>query len=260
MRGIAKFFDIFDVSIINMGIRKLLFVVLVSLPLFMSAQKKAVWNKPLYDSYLYHFGFSFSLGALDFSVDHAGDFLDETIFDTVYSVEGIRRPIFGASIVTNLKLNDNFDLRFVPGLAFGQRDLQYLYLTDEKTPSGEDIFSYHDMKIESTYLQFPLLIKYRAVRENNYRPYIIAGLNYTYDLATRKKVKEEEKPKIRLNKHDVLLEVGFGVDSYLPYFKFSTELRFSYGLMNMIADDGSQYSQVFDKLGTKMVTLAIYFE
>lgn len=238
-----------------MGLRRILILGIILLPLLGNAQKKKIWNKPLYDSYTFHFGFSFSAGILDFSVGHTGDFLDESISDTIYSVEGIKKPIFGASIVGNLKLTDNFDLRFIPGLAFGQRDLQYLQNLPDR--GG---YSYHTMKIESTYLQFPLLIKYRAVRQNNYRPYLIAGINYTMDLATRKKVKEEEKPKIRLNRHDVLLEAGFGVDSYLPFFKFSTELKFSYGLMNMVNYDKSEYSLVFDRLGTKMVTLAIYFE
>lgn len=241
-----------------MGMRKLSIILVLLLPLLVFGQKQKVWNKPLYDSHLYHFGFSFSAGTLDFSVDHHKDFLKESVFDTIYSVEGLRKPIFGASIVTNLKLNDNFDLRFIPGLAFGQRDLEYLNnVPDEQ---GNENYYIHAMKIESTFLQFPLLIKYRAVRQNNYRPYIIAGVNYTLDLATRKKVKEEEKPKIRLNKHDVLLEAGFGVDSYLPYFKFSTEIKFSYGLMNMINYDDTQYSTVFNRLGTKMVTVAIYFE
>ena len=67
-------------------------------------------------------------------------------------------------------------------------------------------------------------------------------------------------PKIRLNRQDILLEMGFGVDYYLPYFKFTTELRFSYGLLNMVNYDDSQLTRVYDRLGSKMVTLTIYFE
>ncbi len=249
-------------TINHMTIKKALILVLLFIPTAIFAQKAKVWNKPLYDSYQYHFGFAFSLGSLDFAVDHSDDFNNLDIMDTVYAVTGYSKPIFGASIVGNLKLNNNFDLRFIPGLAFGQRDLKYLVTKDE----GET-FSYRNMKIESTFLQFPLLIKYRAVRENNYRPYLILGVNYTIDFATRKKVKEEEKPKINLNKHDLLIEAGFGIDYYLPFFKFTTELKFSYGLMNVVnysydaEDRESQiYADVFDRLGTKMVTLTIFFE
>jgi hypothetical protein len=55
------------------------------------------------------------------------------------------------------------------------------------------------MKIESTLLQFPLLFKYRAQRESNYR-HMCFWFYPAIDLATKKKVKEEEKPKISLNK------------------------------------------------------------
>ncbi len=242
-----------------MKLKKGIILLLLLIPATIFAQKAKVWNKPLYDSYRYHFGFAFSLGVLDFSVDHSDDFNNLDVMDSVYSVVGHAKPIFGASIVGNLKLNNNFDLRFIPGLSFGQRDLQYLV-------KGEGVdFMYVNRVIESTFLQFPLLVKYRAVRENNYRPYLIAGVNYTIDLATRKKIKvpaiePDFFPKTKLNKHDILIEAGFGIDYYLPYFKFTTELKFSYGLMNIVNYDDSEYSQVFDRLGTKMVTLSIFFE
>jgi len=54
--------------------------------------------------------------------------------------------------------------------------------------------------------------------------------------------------------------MGFGVDYYLPFFKFSTELRFSYGLMNVVNFDNTQYTKIYDRLGSKMVTLVVYFE
>jgi hypothetical protein len=226
------------------------------LPLSLFAQKAKVWNKPLYDVYPYHFGFAFTFGILDFSVAHSNYFLHQPDTSTIFSIEGQAQPFFGASMVSNLRLNDNLDLRFIPGLHFGQRKLTYIMLDEadhSKTVS-------HTMKIESTFLQFPLLLKYRAVRQNNYRPYLIGGVNYALDLATRKKIKDEEQPKIRLNSQDVYLEVGFGVDSYLPFFKFSTELRFSYGLMNVVNYDDTRYTKVFDRLGSKMTTLVIYFE
>ncbi len=222
-------------------------------------QKTKVWNKPLYDAYPYHFGFSFTTGMLDFSYNPSDALIDN---DSVYSVEGTPGAVFGASMVTNLRLGDNFDLRFLPGLLFGQRKLTYHL--NEKTylnPLAPDSsFVYHTMNIESTILQFPLLLKYRATRENNYRPYVVVGANYFMDLATRKKIPEEEVPKIRLKRNDILMEIGVGVDSYLPYFKFSTELKFSYGLLNIAADDGTELTKIYDRLGNKMLTLSIYFE
>jgi hypothetical protein len=237
-----------------MRLKKLIFIMLM-LPLALFAQKSKVWNKPLYDAYPYHFGFAFNLGVLDFSVKHS-DYFASAANDSIFSVEGQARPLFGASMVANYRLSNSFDLKFVPGLYFGQRDLNYLYIPEQ----GLTDTVLHTMKIESTFLQFPLLIKYRAVRQNNYRPYFVFGASYGIDLAARKKIKEEEKPKIRLERHDIFLEMGFGIDYYLPYFKLSTELRFSYGLMNVVSYDDTQYTQVYDKLGSKMVSLIVYFE
>lgn len=239
---------------VEMRLKKLIFILFI-IPIGLYAQKPKAWNKPLYDAYPYHFGFAFSFGVLDFSVKHSDYFLNQNP-DSIFSVEGIAKPLFGASMVTNLRLTENLDLRFIPGLYFGQRDLNYLHIPE----SGATDTSMHTMKIESTFLQFPLLFKYRSTRENNYRPYLIFGASYGIDLAARKKIKMEEMPKIRLQRHDIFLELGAGIDYYLPFFKFSTELRFSYGLMNVVSYDNTKYTKVYDKLGSKMVTLVIYFE
>lgn len=242
-----------------MMIKNILLLIVLIFPLAIFAQKSEAWNKPLYDVYPYHYGFAFSAGIMDFSVSLADSFLEEgSELDSIRSVEGKSGPVFGASMVGNLRLSPNWDLRFLPGLYFGQRNLEYLLVDVDE--NGEDYVYFHTMKIESTLLQFPLLLKYRAIRQNNYRPYVVFGTNYAIDFAARKKIKEVEQPKIRLNKHDVYIEVGAGIDYYLPYFKLSTEIRFSYGLLNMVNYDGTQYTNVFDRLGSKMVTLLVYFE
>lgn len=219
------------------------------------AQKKRPWCKPFYDAEPYHFGFAFSLGKSGFCVSYSGEFNN---LDTVYSVEYSGGALFGASMVFNLKLTDNFDLRTLPGLSFSQRTLSYLLEDDEI--SLDKALRKHDMKIESTLLQFPTCIKYRATRESNYRPYIYMGINPAIDLASRKKIKPEEAPKIRLKKFDIYAEVGIGLDNYLKYFKYSTELKFSIGLLDMVKDDGTEYTRAFDRLGSKMVTLVLCFE
>ena len=150
--------------------RKLIVFLLVIFPSILWAQKQMAWNKPLYDAYPYHFGFAFTVGELDYSVSFSDAFKSNELggtggVDSVYSIEGSGKAIFGASIVGNLRLTDNWDLRFIPGLSFGQRNLTYIML-DSKI--GDTVS--HTMKIESTFLQFPLMIKYRSVRESNYRP------------------------------------------------------------------------------------------
>jgi hypothetical protein len=238
-----------------MSLKNLFFILLI-FPVTLFGQKSKPWNKALYDAMPYHYGFAFTGGIIDFSVSHVA--YSSQMTDSVYSVEGQAGAVFGASMVANKRLNENWDLRFIPGLYFGQRNLNYLY--SEIINEVDTAMISHTMKIETTLLQFPLLLKYRAQRQNNYRPYVVFGANYALDLAAKKKIKEEEQPKIRLNRNDVMLEMGFGVDYYLTYFKFSTELRFSYGLLNVVNYDNTEFTTVFDRLGSKMVTLLIYFE
>lgn len=232
-----------------------LLALIVALTNCVSAQKKRPWVTPLYDGEPYHFGFAFSLGKMGFVVDHSDNF---NALDTVYAIEYSGGALFGASMIFNLKLADNLDLRTQPGLLFAQRNLNY-FLRDDKIPADKQLHK-HDMKIESTLLQFPTSIKYRAIRESNYRPYLFCGLNPAIDLAARKKVAEEEKPKIKLKKFDVYAELGFGLDNYFTWFKYSTEIKFSFGLLDMVNRDNTEYTQAFNRLGSKMITLVLCFE
>ncbi|NJO91816.1 MAG: PorT family protein [Chloroflexia bacterium] len=160
--------------------------------------------------------------------------------------------------VSNLRLGEYWDLRFLINLSFGQRNLNYLIVED--TTVANPVLTKHKMKIASTYLEFPLLLKYKAMRINNYRPYLIAGINPKVDLAAQKKIKQEEMPKIRLNNLDVAWEVGAGIDFYLPYFKFSTELKYSGGIRNMVVPDGTQFTSAIKKMNSNIWTISLHFE
>jgi len=222
-------------------------------------QRKQVWNKPLYDSYPFHYGLAIGLNTMNMKIINSGSFF---MLDTVYSVESESQPGFSILMVTNLRLGENFDLRFTPGLVFGQRNLYYL-LRDQRddfsNPVDVNLYE-HVMRIESTFLTFPLLLKYRSSRLNNYRPYIIAGVNFCYDLESEKRIRVEEEPKIRLQRNDFYIEAGFGIDYYFPYFKFSTELKFSLGLFDILRRDGTEYTRAIEKINSRFVSLTFYFE
>ncbi len=228
----------------------ILVAVFISICFFADAQRKKVLNTPKYDLDPLHFGFTVGFNTMDFDI-YNSKFINN--FDTVYSVNTLRQAGFNLGIVSNLRLMPYLDLRFLPGISFGQRNLEYLV----RTNSG---FSKRVMKIESTFLEFPLEIKYKAKRINNYRPYLIAGLNYRLDLAARKEIKEEEKPMILLERDDLYYELGFGVDYYLPFFKFSTEIKYAVGLVNIIRPDGTEYSRAIEKMISNMVVVSFHFE
>ena len=121
------------------------------------------------------------------------------------------------------------------------------------------------MKIESSMLDFPLLVKYKAKRINNYRPYLLAGGSVRYDLAAKKNFDEEQKEYVILKPLDVYFETGFGIDFYLPYFKFSTELKLSFGLLNVmnsskISSTHPEYQRSLTKLNSNIVMFSLHFE
>lgn len=228
----------------------ILSIFLIVLIVGVDAQRKKVLNTPKYDLDQLHFGFTVGLNSMDFNIYNDKNIV---LFDTVYSVNAIRQTGFNLGIVSNLRLMRFLDLRFLPGISFGQRNLEYLVM-------GSNGFYRKTMKIESTFLEFPFLLKYKAKRINNYRPYLLAGLNYRLDLAARGKIKEEDRPMILLERHDLYYELGFGVDYYLPFFKFSTEIKYAVGLANVIRYDPTQYAFAIEKLVSNMVIVSFHFE
>lgn len=235
--------------------KKLIFIVLIFLTLGGFAQRKRVKNLPNYDRKRLHFGFTVGLNTMDFTIRNADNF---NSLDTVYAIENIKSMGFHLGPISNLRLGEYFDLRLLINLSFGQRDLTYKIAQDYS--SGDDPFKYHTMQIESIFIEFPLMIKYKAKRQNNYRPYLIGGVNPKIDLSAQKEIKDEERPKIRLNSYDLYYEMGFGIDYYLPYFKFSTEFKFAFGLNNMYIPDGSQFTNSMKYMHSKMFVVSLHFE
>ena len=121
---------------------------------------------------------------------------------------------FNLGIVAAYQMNHSFSLRFVPTLVFTQRNLDYKFRTVDNSIRMEKT------QIESTYLDFPLLLKYRSFRVNNFAAYLIGGLKYSIDLASNENVLNEDinKTIIKLARNSTSAEVGIGTDFFLPYF------------------------------------------
>ena len=215
-----------------------------------SAQHRKVLNTPKYDLDPLHFGFTVGFNSMDFNIYPSKDIVN---FDTVYSVNNVRQTGFNLGIVSNLRVCKFLDFRFLPGITFGQRNLEYLV-------RGSSGFYKKTMRIESTFLEFPFTFKYKAKRINNYRPYLLAGINYRIDLAARKEIKEEDRPMILLERHDLYYELGFGIDYYLPYFKLSTEIKYAVGLANVRRPDPTEYARSIEKLISNLVIISFHFE
>lgn len=232
--------------------KKIIIILIVSITYInLSAQKAIPMNLPKLDNQVAHFGYSIGLNTMDFTIRPSDLFLPS--FDTIYAVEIQKFVGFNINMISNLRLTEYLDVRFLPGLMFGQRNIKYKYVKN-----GE--YRLHSMMIESTFLDFPLYIKYRAARINNWRPFIIGGINNRFDLAAQKKINPEDRPKIRLRPYDAYYELGIGADFFLEYFMFGIEFKSSWGLFNVVNYDDTQYSDYFRKLNSHMYVLSFHFE
>lgn len=235
----------------------IIFLILFS-GIYSFSQQNKVQNLRLYDQKRLHFGFTVGINTSDFYIRNSDTFFDTAVISEVYGIENKQQPGFHLGPISNLRLGKFLDLRLLVNLTFTQRDLHYRLLKENS--SGDNYFADHTMVLSSTFLEFPLLLKYKSERINNYRVYVIGGVNPKMDLATKKKIPEDKMPMIRLSQPDIYAEFGAGIDFYLPYFKFSPELKMGVGFNNMLVEDNTQYSGAMKYLKSKIIMLSFHFE
>jgi hypothetical protein len=169
-------------------------------------------------------------------------------------------PGFSVGVLADIRLSKHFSARFSPTMHFGSKHLVFRNLT-ELNAEGHITESTQDLK--NTYIAMPLDIKFSAERFNNYRPYIIGGINPMINLSGK------AQDNIQLKRYDTFVEIGLGCDFYLPFFKLIPELKFSYSLMDAIdydhineLTDGTKriYASSVTPGHSKMITLTFYFE
>ena len=163
-------------------------------------------------------------------------------------------------VLGELRLTNNFSLRVTPTMHFGAKHLTLLNMK-EKDETGQFVRKTQDMK--NTYVSLPIDLKFAAPRWNNCRPYIMAGVNAMMNLTSG------EQDMIRLKRFNTMAEVGLGCDFYLPFFKLIPELKFCFGLsdvlnknhVNELRDANLRtYAGSVSGAQSKMIVLTFYFE
>lgn len=246
--------DIFNTSgSLKIKILKAIFLItLLMLSAGSFAQKQKPKNESWYDEKLLHFGFSVGFNTMDFNITPSQSNMQ---VDSLYPEVSILNPGINIQIVTDFRPAKYFDIRFLPGVSFGQRNIRFY---------KNRVLENENQRLESSFLEFPLLIKFKGMRLNNVRPYLIGGFNYRYDLAGKKEYDEEKPIYIRLKRSDLYYEFGTGLDFYLPYFKLSLELKMSNGLRDVLVHDPAsgypQYSKAIEKMRSQMWIIAFHFE
>ncbi|MCQ2263386.1 MAG: PorT family protein [Bacteroidales bacterium] len=210
-------------------------------------------NLQKYDNQLFHFGFLLGYNQFDFSIRSDSDL---SRYDSLMVINTAAMSGFNLGIVTNLRLGKYFDLRFIPGLSFGDRVVRYTILYSD---ASELVTK---KRVESVYLDLPLLVKFKSSRMHNVRAYVIGGAQYSLDLisAAKKKNNNPNEIMLKLYPHDVQAQVGVGLDFYCAYFKFTTEFKMSFGLMNLLVKEDNMYAESVQSLKSKMFQISFIFE
>ena len=211
--------------------------------------QKKVLNYQRHDDKAIRFGFCLGFNVMDFTITHASfrEQADSLSANVTNSSAG-----FQIQAVSAARLTDNLELRFLPGVAFGQRQLMF-YRNDK-------LYDDHQL-LESSYIELPLLLKYKSNRVNNFRGFMVGGLNPRFDLA--KTYREEDQIYMDLKLNDLCFEVGGGFDFYFPFFKLSIELRGSWGMfdaLNQRSTPRPEFQNAIKKLRSSVYMLSFYIE
>lgn len=231
--------------------RAITYLLLLLLPLCAVAQERKVQNKPYIDFRRLHYGFFVGTHLQDMEFVNNG-FVTEN-GEMWYADIPNYNPGFSVGVLADLRLGKYFSLRAIPTMHFGQNSVIF-----REQNSGET----SKQSIKTTYIALPLHVKYAAERFNNYRPYITAGVSPMFNLTVKK------QQQLLLKKFDCMIEVGFGCDFYLPFFKLIPELKFAFSVLDVLRKDRNdlldanyiKFTQSVDKVVSKMIVLSLYFE
>jgi hypothetical protein len=213
-----------------------------------SAQRSLDINLPDYEKRRVQYGFFLGAHISTYRLKYSEEFTSGEMLD-VHSIVPINNGGFSLGFQANIHLLQFLDFRIMPTVGFYEQSVLYNYVGIQQ----------HKEFVEGTFVEFPLLMKYKSVRRKNTRWYLIGGINPSFE-ASGKKDLEDTTPRLLINRFNFALEYGFGLDAFFPLFKFSPEVRFSHGLMNMLSPTPNQYSQGIDRLTSHSVSLYLLFE
>lgn len=215
------------------------------------AQRGAGYNYLDFEKKNYYFGLTIGYNSSNFQLAHSRRFIQNDSFLVTDPKAG---PGFNVSIVTNLKVGDHFDFRFLPGFSFAERSIVYREIANGKSETTRTI--------ESVFVQAPFQVRFKSAPYQDMRVFVLGGVKYTYDVASNARVRREQaNALIKISPHDFAVEAGAGIQFFMPYFIFSPEIKFSQGVNNiLIYNDGLEQSRVVQKLLSRTLTISLHFE
>ncbi len=218
------------------------------------AQSRKLKNQPYADQKLFHWGFTVGVNVQDMILSHTGA-ADEN-GDVWFAEIPSYTPGFSVGLVTDLYVNPYMNLRAIPSIHFGEKKFEY------RMQNASADFEDPAFTVKNTYISLPVHMRFSSERLNNIRPYVLAGGFVNWEIGGK------SEPVIKFKDLDYGLEIGLGCNLYFPFFKLSPELRFSFGLRDLIEHDRSdlrdptllKYTDALKSGKSRMITLTFNFE
>lgn len=212
--------------------------------------KEPIINLENFQQQKVYFGFYLGFNSFDFKIDY------KTVGE---DIQVKKSTGFNVGLVGDLRLHEYINLRFEPGLYYTKRDLQYPTSYFSTTPTYSDKLR----EVNSTYLHFPLLLKFSSLRTGNVRPYLLGGVSATLNLSSNSKsIDDNYEDLFRVKSWTTSYELGFGIDIFSEYFIFSPSIRGVFGLNNELIPDNnpdSPWTGNIESIKTRAVLINFTF-
>jgi len=191
-----------------------------------SQRRKPILNIQNEDKALINWGYYLGFNQYDFQFEYENDIDQDVLVDKTIG--------FNVGLIGELRLNEFLDVRLEPGLLYTQRNLGF--------PDFENI---NDAirEVRSTYIRFPLLLKVSTRRYNNIKPFIIGGGYAAINLgANEDSLDDNSSGTFRSTKNVYGYELGFGIDMYTEFFKFTPSIRGVFAITDELIPDNDPNS------------------
>jgi Outer membrane protein beta-barrel domain len=199
----------------------------------------------------YYFGITLGYNQSSYRIFRSKNFLPN-VNDSIAGLESVNGPGFNLQIISNLKIGEDFDLRFLPGFSFSERAVSF-----DPTKKGTADYV---KSIESVFVELPFHVRYKSAPYHDKRLFVMAGVKYSYDIQSKSRARTIAN-NLKIAPSDFQFEIGAGIQMFFPYFIFSPEIKFSHGLGNvLIYQNGLPQSTVIEKLMSQTFTISLHFE
>ncbi|MDC3246266.1 PorT family protein [Flavobacteriaceae bacterium] len=226
-----------------------LFLTTIILLLFSINVNSQIENLQNFDQKKIHFGYFVGFNQYNYKLDYKNNPDKRTLIN--------QKPGLSVGLIADLKLKENLNFRFEPGLYTNKSDV--IFYDRAKFSQNSDTIR----SIKSTYVHLPILLKYSAKRYNNLRPYILSGLSTSFNLSSNQNNPEDNSNgTFRLKTNTFYYELGIGIDFYLQYFKFSPSIRGVFSLKDELVQDtelDSPWTGNIQKMSARGIFLNLSF-